>query len=237
MADKTPVLSSKQPARRSSAIPTRREASGSVLTVGRTWRLAAVLLFGATLCGLGLAGATHGHASEWHAATANPPKQAHLSLGDVRVPPSGWLDCAADNDAGCSFGAVTLSSDLWDDLYAAQYLNETWTYRPDKDDDWTTPDMNAVTSSQGAEGDCEDVAMAKLTYLRDLGWPEEALRLAIGTRNGEDHAALLVRTTSCDLILDNKGPVQCATRSQFKVEKINVGPFWRTAKPSERTLF
>lgn len=54
-------------------------------------------------------------------------------------------------------------------------------------------------------GDCEDYALTKRKRLLQLGWSSRALRIAIAhTRNGEGHAVLVVKTTSGDIVLDNR---------------------------------
>lgn len=56
-----------------------------------------------------------------------------------------------------------------------------------------------------AAGDCEDYALTKRHRLQAEGWPASALRLATTrTRDGDGHAVLVVRTTSGDLVLDNR---------------------------------
>ncbi|MGF1453760.1 MAG: transglutaminase-like cysteine peptidase [Alphaproteobacteria bacterium] len=162
-----------------------------------------------------------------------------LQLGDVRLPPQGWVTCFEARDPGCQFGAVELSQDRWRDLGRAQSLNRRWDYQADQGEDWRAPGSSLESGSERLTGDCEDTALAKLIFLKDRGWPEEALRIAVGKRDGIQHAALMVRTTLCDMILDNEGPVLCASKSRFRVEKINVGPFWRDARSSRLvpTLF
>ncbi len=161
---------------------------------------------------------------------AGRPDPDRIALGDLRLPPQGWLQCLDDGEPGCQFGAVELSDRHWRDLDRAQAINTRWSHVSDEDEDWRAPDNAYTDVSVAPVGDCEDSALAKLAYLRGQGWPEEALRIAVGRRDGISHAALLVRTTLCDMILDNEGPVQCASKSRFRVEKINVGPFWRDAR-------
>ena len=53
-------------------------------------------------------------------------------------------------------------------------------------------------------GDCEDFALEKQKTLRDEGFPAADLSLAIvRTRQGEEHAVLIVTTDGGDLVLDN----------------------------------
>jgi predicted transglutaminase-like cysteine proteinase len=48
-------------------------------------------------------------------------------------------------------------------------------------------------------GDCEDIALAKRARLMDLGWPAEALRIAVATdEHGRLHALLTVDATGRD---------------------------------------
>lgn len=53
-------------------------------------------------------------------------------------------------------------------------------------------------------GDCEDYALAKRQRLRDLGWPEAALRLATCLYRGEGHAVLTVDSDAGVWVLDNR---------------------------------
>lgn len=53
-------------------------------------------------------------------------------------------------------------------------------------------------------GDCEDYVLSKRQALISAGLPPSALRLAhVVTRGGIDHAILIVKTDSQDLVLDN----------------------------------
>lgn len=54
-------------------------------------------------------------------------------------------------------------------------------------------------------GDCEDFAITKRHRLIALGWPSSDLRLAVAvTKAGEGHLVLVVRTSTGDLVLDNR---------------------------------
>lgn len=54
-------------------------------------------------------------------------------------------------------------------------------------------------------GDCEDYAITKRHELIARGWPSNALRLGIAyTAFGEGHMVLVVKTTSGDMVLDNR---------------------------------
>lgn len=55
------------------------------------------------------------------------------------------------------------------------------------------------------EGDCEDFALAKRKMLLRRGWSPSALRIGVATTpSGVGHAVLVVRTSSGDLVLDNR---------------------------------
>lgn len=57
-------------------------------------------------------------------------------------------------------------------------------------------------------GDCEDIALAKRERLIALGISPRALRMGVArTPWGEGHAVLVVRTSSGDLVLDNRDDV------------------------------
>ena len=58
---------------------------------------------------------------------------------------------------------------------------------------------------EAQSGDCEDYALTKRARLIALGWSPRALRIAIAfTRSGEGHAVLVVRTSTGDVVLDNR---------------------------------
>jgi predicted transglutaminase-like cysteine proteinase len=64
-------------------------------------------------------------------------------------------------------------------------------------DYWTYPDSGF--------GDCEDYVLYKQRELRRLGWPASDLLITVvQDENHEGHAILTVRTTTGDLMLDNK---------------------------------
>ena len=69
-----------------------------------------------------------------------------------------------------------------------------------------TPGLNGDRwgmPTDGAGGDCEDLAIMKKAELLKRGWPASTLLLTVGTLNGAGHAVLTVRTSNGDLVLDN----------------------------------
>lgn len=58
-----------------------------------------------------------------------------------------------------------------------------------------------------SSGDCEDYVLTKRVALMRAGLPASALRIAhVKTRQGIDHAVLVIKTDSADLVLDNLDP-------------------------------
>jgi len=56
-------------------------------------------------------------------------------------------------------------------------------------------------------GDCNSYVLAKQQALLALGWPRSALLMAAAwTETHEGHLVLVARTTSGDLVLDNRVP-------------------------------
>ena len=63
------------------------------------------------------------------------------------------------------------------------------------------PDVWTIGATSG---DCEDYVLSKRHALINAGLPPSALRFAhVRTRDGIDHAILIVKTNSQDLVLDN----------------------------------
>jgi len=95
-------------------------------------------------------------------------------------------------------------------------------YTPDQTDKW---ELNRC-------GDCEDKALYKRYLLsKDVDIPLSAMRLTIGkTRDGRDHAALTLRTTTGDYLLDNNQalivPWHKGTIERFTMWHIG-GPYWQ----------
>jgi len=69
-------------------------------------------------------------------------------------------------------------------------------------------------------GDCEDYVMTKRDALIHAGLPASALRIAsVKTRQGEQHAILVVKTTDHgDLVLDNlTGTIRTLPQTGYRV--------------------
>lgn len=95
-----------------------------------------------------------------------------------------------------------LTAKRWDDLETINLIVNR-TIKPVSDQDlygsvevWTYP-SNA--------GDCEDYVLLKRQMLMKRGWPASALLITVvRDESGGGHAVLMVRTTSGDLVLDNR---------------------------------
>jgi len=97
---------------------------------------------------------------------------------------------------------IDLTSQRWDDLETINLIvNRTVTPISDADlygsaEVWAYP---------GRAGDCEDYVLLKRRMLMKRGWPASALLITVVRDEfGEGHAVLTARTTSGDLILDNR---------------------------------
>lgn len=61
-----------------------------------------------------------------------------------------------------------------------------------------------ANADETGRGDCEDLAEAKYTRLRNLGWPQEILNFGFCMVGGLGHAVLIVTLEPGDYILDNR---------------------------------
>lgn len=85
-------------------------------------------------------------------------------------------------------------------------------------DYWETPKEFKLVS-----GDCEDYAIAKYLMLRDLGWSEESMRIAVvhDTNLGIGHAVLIVDSEDTSWVLDNQ------TRTPLQMKRVlHYVPFY-----------
>lgn len=96
-----------------------------------------------------------------------------------------------------------------------------------KSDYWATP---SEFFARG--GDCEDFAIAKYAMLKDLGVPEDQMRLAIVQDKIKNipHAVLIVYTDNGPMLLDNqmKSTKQVVNVDRYKpIYSINSTGWWR----------
>lgn len=122
-----------------------------------------------------------------------------VGQAEARAPLGFQLMCL-QNPEQCRAGGASQVS-VTDDLVALlnqvnRQVNRSITPVNDRGaDTWT---LNARS------GDCEDFALSKRVKLIAAGLPASALRIAyVKTRQGLDHAVLVVRSNQGDLALDN----------------------------------
>jgi|GEM_PF-5033338 len=132
---------------------------------------------------------------------------------------------------------IHLTKEKWDIMNAMNlFANAMVEYTSDKDlygveDLWMPPDP--AVSGLDLKGDCEDIALLKIGELIKRGFPDSALRLAVGiTPEGEGHAVVVAKTDKGDFILDNMTskilPIE-ESKLSFRVVQSAVNPRqWKT---------
>lgn len=141
-------------------------------------------------------------------AAAGPASADQPSIGvsGFTNAPVGYVDFCKNFPRECvahgSQAAVRLTDARWRELQEINtFVNHTVIPVTDLDyykseEVWTLPE---------AYGDCEDYVLLKRKFLVDRGWPTGALLVTVVfDEAGDGHAVLMARTTSGDLVLDNK---------------------------------
>ena len=97
---------------------------------------------------------------------------------------------------------LELTKERWKELeHVNAIINRNVNYRTDMEL-YHKPEFWTIAETQG---DCEDYALAKRKKLLELGWPIEAIKLAIVlTPQNEGHAVLTVDTSKGTYVLDNR---------------------------------
>lgn len=138
---------------------------------------------------------------------------------------------------------VTITDAVWRELNEVnRSINRAITPRSDRsvyhvDDYWAEP-----LEHGGRYGDCEDYVLEKRRVLRERGYPEAALSIAlVRTAWGSDHAVLLVDTDRGEVVLDSLSPWALSWRavsykwiarqSPVHPEIWIAGPGYRAVKP------
>jgi predicted transglutaminase-like cysteine proteinase len=175
-----------------------------VLVVGR-WRALA-------LAGISLAALTAlqpaAQAQVMASLPANPGVASLEATGSAK-PVHAWLDFCNRYPGECDVNpsepaVLTMTPQLWKTLNTVnRQVNAAIKPRTDMDhlgvvDRWDIP--------TDGYGDCEDYQLLKRKILTEKhGVSKRALRMTVVVDDqGEGHAVLMVRTTSGELILDNK---------------------------------
>ena len=164
------------------------------------------------------------------------PSCSNIPVAGTVPAPAKWLDLIRRRpDLVCANPAVVrMTVKRFMQLGQAQAFGNRLPYRKDNGDHWD------VAGPEG--GDCEDLALAKIVWLRENGWPAGALRLALcrvsrpgGSRKGEprvvwqDHANAQVESDHGTFVLDN-------LRTYFRgwPRLINYQWLWRYEPGEER---
>lgn len=133
----------------------------------------------------------------------------HLKVFGKTSPPIGYVQFCKSHREQCDEKGgdariVEMNNKRWSELTRINgYVNRTVKPVTDQDlysvaEHWTYPDT---------QGDCEDYVLLKQHYLRELGWPPEALLITVVLdQQNAGHAVLLVRTDLGDFVLDNQSP-------------------------------
>ncbi|MDZ4382839.1 MAG: transglutaminase-like cysteine peptidase [Parvibaculum sp.] len=133
------------------------------------------------------------------------PQPAPLELGGQVEPPFGFTALCLREPAECGGGTdaprlAAMSPTAWAELAAVNaHVNALPQFADGDGDFWR--------AAGNAGGDCEDIVLEKRRRLIALGWPAEALLIAVVREwNGEGHAVMLVLSDAGRFVLDNKSP-------------------------------
>ena len=142
------------------------------------------------------------------AVQSSSVKSSPMPLGRVAGPPPGFFDFCQRQPEECkrvsaTAAVVELTPQRRGELERVQRdVNRRITAIEDIDqygwrEHWTYP-----TSGYG---DCEDYALEKRRALIALGWPAQALFLAVARiPRGQAHTVLVAATSDGDFVLDNR---------------------------------
>ncbi len=161
-----------------------------------------IAAFATALAGLTFAGAAHAVGPSGLAGRAHPFSE-HIVVKAPTLAPYAFVRFCIDNASDCaaSDGPATATVDTVALKQLRQVNREiNGEIRPQYD-----TDGDDVWQADVSAGDCEDFALTKRRRLLELGWPANALRMAIAyTPNNNGHAVLVVSTSRGDLVLDNR---------------------------------
>jgi predicted transglutaminase-like cysteine proteinase len=131
------------------------------------------------------------------------PLPSHIAVKTPTLAPYAFVRFCIENAEDCAASSGPATADV--DAAALRELRQVNRaingqilpqYDVDGDDVW---------QADVAAGDCEDFALTKRRRLLQMGWPANALRMAIAyTPNNNGHAVLVVSTSRGDLVLDNR---------------------------------
>ena len=141
-------------------------------------------------------------------ATSTPALASRMAMkvNGFTNPPIGYQEFCRSQPAECSAvgadAATALSDRRWRDLQEVNtFVNRIVIPATDLDfyrveERWALPETY---------GDCEDYVLLKRKWLIERGWPTSSLLITVVFDElGDGHAVLLARTSSGELVLDNK---------------------------------
>jgi|SRR5882672_864189 len=124
--------------------------------------------------------------------------------------PGGWSQFCGRYPTECQGSAtdtrqIELTDEKWDALVGANnWVNRNIKPLTDKKH-WGK--INVWTYAEDGYGDCKDYVLLKRRILMEIGFPREALLVAIvWTQQNNGHAVLIARTNAGDFVLDNLSP-------------------------------
>jgi len=132
-----------------------------------------------------------------------------ITDGSHAPPPAGFVGfCMRSPEACTNRGAPAATKVVVDDRVAATLVavndkvNDEITYEADPDHYGAANQWQLL--KDGGYGDCKDYAVTKREALREAGFPDQALRIAIvRTPRDELHAVLTVDTDKGVLVMDS----------------------------------
>lgn len=165
-----------------------------------------------------------------------------LDPAGTKLPPRGYLAFCQSHQEICAAGkeqTMVFTQQRWAQLVAVNELYNT-TILPETDDarlgileHWDFPDT---------AGDCEDYVLAKKAHLAAMGFPKNALLIAVvdipdAPVLERRHAVLLVTTDLGNFVLDNRHPdIRRWDRTEYTwiaVESTSTPDVWQGVR---RTL-
>ena len=138
---------------------------------------------------------------------AMPKPASSMHVGAEVLGPYAFYDFCLRTPAQCRADAKTasrveLTQQRWAELVEVNSIvNQTIVPKSD----WDNYGVADYWTIANKYGDCEDFALTKQLFLRQRGWPMNALLITVVLdENGAGHAILTVRTSHGDLVLDNR---------------------------------
>lgn len=136
-------------------------------------------------------------AMEGDGAALQPKGQYELCL----IQPSECMPFETPN------AVIHITPEVWNDIESANILANTMVKQITDQEAHGTEEKWVSFNPQTArnmQGDCEDVNRLKISLLKDMGYPDSAMRLVTGfLADGGGHAVVVLKTNQGDFILDN----------------------------------